>query len=38
MIEENVVLVNENDEAIGLMKKLEAHEKGELHRAYSVSE
>ncbi|MHA7941627.1 isopentenyl-diphosphate Delta-isomerase [Formosa sp. 3Alg 14/1] len=36
MIEENVVLVNENDEPIGLMPKLEAHEKGVLHRAFSV--
>ena len=35
MIEE-VVLVNENDEAIGLMEKQMAHEKGLLHRAVSV--
>jgi len=35
MIEE-VVLVNENDVAIGTMEKLEAHEKGLLHRAFSV--
>lgn len=34
--EELVVLVNENDEAIGLMPKLEAHEKAVLHRAFSV--
>jgi hypothetical protein len=27
MIEENVILVNEQDEQIGLMPKLEAHEK-----------
>jgi isopentenyl-diphosphate delta-isomerase len=27
MIEENVILVNKNDEQIGLMPKLEAHEK-----------
>lgn len=33
---ENVILVNENDEQIGLMEKLEAHEKGLLHRAFSV--
>ncbi|MBU2019197.1 MAG: isopentenyl-diphosphate Delta-isomerase [Bacteroidetes bacterium] len=33
---ENVVLVNEFDEPIGLMEKLEAHEKGLLHRAFSV--
>ncbi|CDF80192.1 isopentenyl-diphosphate delta-isomerase [Formosa agariphila KMM 3901] len=36
MIEENVILVDENDEPIGLMPKLEAHEKGVLHRAFSV--
>ena len=34
--EEKVILVNENDEKIGLMPKLEAHEKGVLHRAFSV--
>lgn len=34
--EELVVLVNENDEQIGLMPKLEAHEKALLHRAFSV--
>ena len=36
MIEENVILVNQNDEQIGLMPKLEAHEKAILHRAFSV--
>lgn len=36
MEEEKVILVNENDEKIGLMPKLEAHEKGVLHRAFSV--
>ena len=36
MKEENVILVNENDEQIGLMPKLEAHEKALLHRAFSV--
>jgi isopentenyl-diphosphate delta-isomerase len=36
MIEENVILVNENDEPIGLMPKMEAHEKAVLHRAFSV--
>ena len=36
MIEENVILVNRNDEQIGLMPKLEAHEKAVLHRAFSV--
>jgi isopentenyl-diphosphate delta-isomerase len=34
--EENVILVNEKDEQIGLMPKLEAHEKALLHRAFSV--
>ena len=36
MIEEKVILVNEKDEPIGLMPKMEAHEKGLLHRAFSV--
>lgn len=36
MIEEKVILVNENDEPVGLMPKLEAHEKALLHRAFSV--
>jgi isopentenyl-diphosphate delta-isomerase len=36
MIEENVILVNNEDEQIGLMPKLEAHEKALLHRAFSV--
>lgn len=36
MKEENVILVNSNDEQIGLMPKLEAHEKAVLHRAFSV--
>lgn len=36
MKEEQVILVNEKDEAIGLMPKMEAHEKGKLHRAFSV--
>jgi len=35
-MEEKVILVNEDDEQIGLMPKLEAHEKGVLHRAFSV--
>jgi isopentenyl-diphosphate delta-isomerase len=33
---DQVVLVNENDEEVGLMPKLEAHQKGVLHRAFSV--
>ena len=36
MIEENVILVNTDDVQIGLMPKLEAHEKAVLHRAFSV--
>ena len=36
MTEEKVILVNENDEQIGLMPKLEAHEKAQLHRAFSI--
>lgn len=36
MKEEEVILVNELDEPIGLMPKLEAHEKAVLHRAFSV--
>lgn len=36
MSEELVILVNENDEKIGLMPKMEAHEKAVLHRAFSV--
>jgi isopentenyl-diphosphate Delta-isomerase len=36
MIEDNVILVNEKDEQIGLMPKLEAHQKAVLHRAFSV--
>ncbi len=33
---ERVILVDENDEEIGLMEKIEAHEKGILHRAFSI--
>ncbi len=36
MIEEQVILVNEKDEQIGTMPKLEAHKNGLLHRAFSV--
>ncbi len=36
MKEEQVILVNEKDEPIGSMNKLEAHEKALLHRAFSV--
>lgn len=36
MQEPSVVLVDENDNEIGVMPKLEAHQKGLLHRAISV--
>ncbi len=36
MEEEKVILVNSNDEPLGLMPKMEAHEKALLHRAFSV--
>ena len=35
-MEEQVVLISENDEVLGLMDKLQAHENGLLHRAFSV--
>lgn len=31
-----VILVNQHDEVIGRMEKLEAHQKGLLHRAFSI--
>lgn len=31
-----VILVDESDHEIGQMEKMEAHEKGLLHRAFSV--
>jgi len=36
MAKEEVILVDENDQPIGTMEKLEAHHKGVLHRAFSV--
>lgn len=33
---EYVILVDEKDNQLGLMEKMEAHEKGLLHRAFSV--
>ena len=33
---ERVILVDENDNPLGTMEKMEAHEKGVLHRAFSV--
>ncbi len=35
-MEEQVVLISENDEVLGLMDKMQAHENGLLHRAFSV--
>lgn len=35
-MQESVILVDEGDNKIGLMEKMEAHEKGLLHRAFSV--
>jgi isopentenyl-diphosphate delta-isomerase len=35
-MKEEVILVDELDHAIGRMEKMEAHEKGALHRAFSV--
>ena len=36
MSEEKVILVDKNDNQVGLMPKIEAHEKGVLHRAFSI--
>lgn len=36
MRKEKVILVDEKDQPIGSMEKIEAHEKGLLHRAFSV--
>ena len=33
---QQVILVNEQDEPIGTMEKIEAHKKGLLHRAFSI--
>lgn len=35
-MEEKVILVDKNDNQIGLMEKMEAHEKALLHRAFSI--
>jgi len=35
-MKEEVILVDEFDNAVGVMEKLEAHEKGALHRAFSI--
>ena len=36
MTKEFVILVDENDNEIGVMEKLQAHQEGLLHRAFSV--
>ncbi|MDA0678423.1 MAG: isopentenyl-diphosphate delta-isomerase, partial [Bacteroidetes bacterium] len=33
MTQEHVILVNEKDEPLGTMEKMEAHQKAVLHRA-----
>lgn len=35
-MEEYVILVDETDKELGVMEKMEAHQKGVLHRAFSV--
>lgn len=34
--DEQVILVDTNDQALGTMEKMEAHQKGVLHRAFSI--
>jgi isopentenyl-diphosphate Delta-isomerase len=36
MMAEELILVNENDEPVGTMEKMEVHQKSLLHRAFSV--
>lgn len=36
MTNEYVILVDENDNDIGVMEKLQAHQEGKLHRAFSI--
>jgi isopentenyl-diphosphate Delta-isomerase len=36
MATEHVILVNEKDEPVGIMEKIQAHLQGKLHRAFSV--
>ena len=36
MKQQSVILVNEKDEPLGVMEKMEAHRQGLLHRAFSV--
>jgi len=35
-MKKNVILVDENDKLMGIAEKMEAHEKGLLHRAFSI--
>jgi len=35
-VTENVILVDQNDNQVGIMEKLEAHQTGKLHRAFSI--
>ena len=36
MAEEYVILVDQNDQEVGQMEKMEAHRLGLLHRAFSI--
>jgi isopentenyl-diphosphate delta-isomerase len=36
MKKQQIILVNEKDEPLGMMEKMEVHQKGLLHRAFSV--
>jgi isopentenyl-diphosphate delta-isomerase len=36
MTKDYVILVDENDNEIGVMEKLQAHQEGKLHRAFSI--
>ena len=36
MDNDKVILVNEHDDMVGIMDKMEAHKQGLLHRAFSI--
>ena len=36
ILQEQVILVDMNDQKLGCMEKMRAHEEGRLHRAFSV--
>jgi isopentenyl-diphosphate delta-isomerase len=36
MENDKVILVNEHDDMVGIMDKMEAHKQGLLHRAFSI--